>query len=62
MKLSNGKVNEITKTKPWRQTIKIRRFKWFGRFMRLLNNAIAKIAFENYMKNIKKPRSQPQEI
>ena len=55
-KVSNEKVYEIKQLKPWRQTIKICKMKWFGNSIRLPDNTPTKTTFKYLNEETKRPR------
>jgi hypothetical protein len=59
-KISNDKLYEITKLKPWSVEIKTRKLKWFGHLCRLPSDAPARKALDEALKPTKKPQGRPK--
>jgi hypothetical protein len=58
--ITNEHVYEQTKTKPWSNTIKTRRLRWFGHVIRLPNETPAKIALSYATQKYQRSKGRPK--
>ena len=57
-KISNEKLYQITKQKPWSIEVKRRRLNWYGHMARLPEKTPAKRALRDFQRYVKKPRGR----
>ena len=57
---TSSEVYQITKLKPWSETIKLRRIKWFGKFARMDANTPVRHALAYTLSPYIRSRGRPQ--
>ena len=58
--ITNHELYTRTKCEPWTKQLKSRRLTWLGHMMRLHRETPARKAFEEYLREIKRPQGRPQ--
>ena len=59
-KVSNERLYERSKTKPWSRVVKYRRLSWLGHLLRLHEETPAKQALREHLRPVKRPRGKPK--